>query len=101
MKITYTIACLLGLAAADEPVWKLSSVLGHKDDQDVQNGYGSYSTDAANARPPYKSTVQILSESDKVIEKHPTYNAWESIKDGAADGKYRESLLQTSPPTPT
>merc|ERR1719329_427419 len=69
MKITYTIACLLGLAAADEPVWKLSSVLGHKDDQEVQNGYGSYSTEAANARPPYKSTVQILSESDKVIEK--------------------------------
>ena len=23
-----------------------------------------------------------------VIEKKPTYNAWESVKDGAADGKY-------------
>lgn len=26
--------------------------------------------------------------ADKVIEEHPIYNAWESVKDGAADGKY-------------
>ena len=30
--------------------------------------------------------------ADKVIEKHPTYNAWESIKDGAADGKYERVI---------
>merc|ERR1719329_595626 len=93
----------------NEPVWKLSSVLGHRDDQDVQNAYGDYSTEAANARPPYKSTVQIESESessdsesddetnaqiaaDKVIEKHPIYNAWESVKDGAADDKYERII---------
>jgi hypothetical protein len=68
-------------------------------------GYGSYSTEKANGRPPYQSTVQVEdsdssdsdSESDdeavgiaadKVINEHPIYNAWESIKDGAADGKY-------------
>jgi len=138
MKITYAVACLLGLAAAgqnepvwkltsvlghrddhevqlaygeysakaanerppyqstlqlggkDEPVWKLSSVLGHRDDHEVQLGYGDYSTKAANGRPPYQSTVQIL--ADKVIEKNPTYNAWESIKDGAADGKYERVI---------
>ena len=55
--------------------------------------------------PKTKSALQLESESessdsesddennaqiaaDKVIEKNPTYNAWESIKDGAADGKY-------------
>ena len=99
----------LQLEGKDEPVWKLSSVLGHKDDHEVQLGYAGYSTEAANARPPYKSTVQIESESessdsesddetnaqiaaDKVIEKHPIYNAWESIKDGAADGKYERVI---------
>merc|ERR1712146_725942 len=63
-----------------------------------------------NERPPYKSTVQIEesesdsgSESDeetthvglaadKVIEKDPIYNAWESVKDGAADGKYERVI---------
>merc|ERR1712146_827195 len=63
-----------------------------------------------NERPPYKSTVQIEeSESDsdsgsdeetthvglaadKVIEKDPIYNAWESVKDGAADGKYERKI---------
>jgi hypothetical protein len=152
MKTSFAVACLLGLVSADEPVWKLSSVLGHRDDQTVQNGYGSYSTEAANSRPPYKSTIQIdgkdepvwslssvnghkddsgvqknygsystekangrppyqstaqvesdseSSDSDsdeetanvgigvsKVIDKSPIYNAWESVKDGAPDGKY-------------
>ena len=30
--------------------------------------------------------------ADKVIEKHPIYNAWESVKDGAADGKYERAI---------
>ena len=91
----------------NEPVWALSSVLGHRDDSNTQMGYGDYSTTKANERPPYKSTVQLEesdsesdsgSESDdethvglsadKVIEKDPIYNAWDSVKDGAADGKY-------------
>ena len=99
----------LQIEEKNEPTWKLSSVLGHRDDQEVQNAYGEYSTLAANERPPYKSTVQLDSESessdsesddesnaqiaaDKVIEKNPTYNAWESIKDGAADGKYERVI---------
>merc|ERR1712046_273045 len=151
MKLSFAVACLLGLVAAEEPVWslesvqthrtdagiqaaygdhstakansrppyqsavqlngkdekvwQLSSVLGHRDDSTVQKDYGDYST-TANGRPPYKSTVQIESDSessdsdsedehenvgintDKVVEKNPIYNAWESVKDGAADGKY-------------
>jgi len=68
-------------------------------------GYASYSTEKADTRPPYQSTVQVEDSSDsdsdsesddeavglaadKVIDEHPIYNAWESIKDGAADGKY-------------
>merc|ERR1719329_902690 len=154
MKLSFAVACLLGLVAADEPVWKLSSVIGHRDDQETQKGYGDYSTGAADSRPPYKSTLQVDnkdepvwklssvlghkddsdtqkaygdhstvkangrppyqsaaqvesdsessdsdSESDeehpnvaigasKVIDKSPIYNAWESVKDGAPDGKY-------------
>merc|ERR1711934_795359 len=92
----------------NEPVWKLTSVLGHRDDSTEQIGYGAYSTEKANGRPPYQSTVQIESDSesesdsdddnnvqtaaDKVIEKHPTYNAWESVKDGAVDGKYERVI---------
>jgi len=88
----------------NEPVWELSSVKGHADDSQTQQGYGNYSTEKANGRPPYQSAVQMEesdSESDsdsdeenvgiaadKVIEKDPIYNAWESVKDGAADGKY-------------
>ena len=156
MKLSFAVACLLGLAAAeepvwslesvqnhrtdsgiqkaygdhstekangrppyqsavqidskDEPVWKLSSVLGHRDDSVDQKGYGDYSTTMANERPPYKSTVQLESDSessdsesdeeeanvgiaaDKVIDKNPIYNAWESVKDGAADGKYERVI---------
>ena len=97
------------LESADEPVWKLTSVLGHRDDSGDQIGYGGYSTTKANDRPPYQSTVQIESDSessdsysedeanvglaaDKVIEKNPIYNAWESVKDGAADGKYERVI---------
>ena len=100
------------LKGKDEVVWQLTSVLGHRDDSTVQKDYGDYSTTMANGRPPYKSTVQIESDSessdsesddeqeqanvginsDKVIEKHPIYNAWESVKDGAADGKYERVI---------
>merc|ERR1711934_1238820 len=95
----------------DETVWQLSSVLGHREDSGNQIGYGEYSTTMANERPPYKSHVQLESDSessdsesdeeeqanvdintDKVIEKSPIYNAWESVKDGAADGKYERVI---------
>ena len=101
----------LQLSGKDEPVWKLSSVLGHRDDSEDQKGYGDYSTTMANGRPPYKSTVQIESDSEssdsesddeehanvgltaeKVIDKNPIFNAWESVKDGAADGHYERII---------
>jgi len=62
----------------------------------------------ANERPPMRSHVQLESDSessdsesdeenvginsDKVLEKSPIYNAWESVKDGAADGKYERKV---------
>jgi len=97
----------------EEPVWSLESVNNHKADAGIQKEYGAYSTDQANGRPPYQSAVQEDSESSDsdseddanvdisahkkpsectefpcVLEKKPTYKAWESIKDGAADDKY-------------
>merc|ERR1719353_1489931 len=110
MKVSFAVACLLGFVAAEEPVWSLESVQNHRTDSTIQKAYGDHSTEAANARPPYKSTVQIESDSessdsesddeeanvginsDKVIDKSPIYNAWESVKDGAADGKYERKV---------
>merc|ERR1711975_116141 len=97
------------MGAAEEPVWSLESVQNHRTDSEIQKNYGDFSTSAANARPPYKSTVQIESDSessdsesdddqnvgiaaDKVIDKNPIYNAWESFKDGSADGKYERVI---------
>lgn len=105
----YQSAVQLDGQQGDEVVWQLTSVLGHRDDSEVQKDYGEYSTKAANGRPPYKSTLQIESDSessdsesedesnvalaaDKVIDKNPIYNAWESVKDGAADGKYERVI---------
>merc|ERR1712010_225484 len=31
-------------------------------------------------------------QTEKVIDKSPIYNAWESVKDGAADGKYERKI---------
>ena len=59
----FTIALLFGLAAAEEPVWSLRSVNDHRTDSQVQKAYGDHSTERANARPPYQSTMQ-MSESD-------------------------------------
>lgn len=91
-------------------MWALTSVLGHRDESTEQQDYGKYSTTQANGRPPYQSVVQINTESDssdsesddephyvgiaadKVIEKNPIFNAWESVKDGAVDGKYERII---------
>merc|ERR1719213_786226 len=106
----YQSALQLNNEHKNEPVWALSSVLGHRDDSTTQIGYGSYSTEKADGRPPYQSTVQMEESSDsesdsdsedeanvavaadKVIEEHPIYNAWESVKDGAVDGKYERVI---------
>lgn len=90
-------------------MWGLTSVNGHADDSKTQIGYGDYSTTKANEIPPYQSAVQIEEsesdsdsdsddethaqlEADKVIEKHPIYNAWESVKDGHLDEKYERVI---------
>jgi hypothetical protein len=57
--------------------------------QDLE-AYGDHSIAKADKRPPYKTNIDL--SADKVIEKNPTYNAWESIKDGAADGKYERII---------
>ena len=59
----FAIAVLVGLVAAEEPVWSLRSVNDHRTDSQVQKAYGDHSTTKANSRPPYDSTMQI-SESD-------------------------------------
>merc|ERR1719440_1974441 len=78
MKFTFAIACLLGLTLAENA-----------------------QTSAQKELVPFKDvTVLQMEESesdseeeenvglDKVIDENPIYNAWESVKDGAADGKY-------------
>ena len=60
------IAALLGVISAKDTatVWSLKSVLDHRDDQAFQNVYGTYSTNAANARPPYRSHLALDDEED-------------------------------------
>jgi hypothetical protein len=64
MKYTLAVAAILGLVSAAEPVWSLRSVNDHRTDSTVQKDYGDHSTNAANARPPYQSTVELESDSD-------------------------------------
>ena len=59
MKYTVAVCFLLGLASAEEPVWSLRSVNDHRTDSQIQKAYGDHSTNKANARPPYQSTVGI------------------------------------------
>ena len=104
MKTSFAIACLLGLAAA-----------GVDNSQDILDSISqtepySYGPEAGKL-PVYvipTAFVQVESDSessdseddhanlaldaDKVIEKHPIYNAWESVKDGAADDKYERII---------
>ena len=64
MKYTFAIAALVGLIAAEEPVWSLRSVNDHRTDSQVQKAYGDHSTNQANARPPYQSALELESESE-------------------------------------
>jgi len=104
MKTTFAIACLLGLASAG--VDNSADIL----DSISQTEPYSYGPEEGKL-PVYvipTSFVQVESDSEssdseddhanlaldayKVIEKNPTYNAWESVKDGAADGKYERII---------
>lgn len=63
----FAVALLIGLVSADDTtkVWGLTSVNDHKADSDTQIGFGNYATDAANARPPMRSSLVQESESDE------------------------------------
>merc|ERR1719197_1097811 len=60
----FAIALLIGAASANEPVWGLTSVQGHRSDVDTQKAYGDWSTTQANGRPPYQSAVQMKHKED-------------------------------------
>ena len=62
MKYTIAVAFLLGMAAAEAPVWGLRSVKDHRTDANFQIEYGNFSTEQANARPPLRSHAQLSSE---------------------------------------
>ena len=63
MKYTIAVATFVGLISAAEPVWSLRSVNDHRTDSTLQQQYGTFSTTAANGRPPYQSTVQVEDSS--------------------------------------
>lgn len=58
-----TLAMLLGVISAEEPVWSLRSVNDHRTDSAIQKAYGDHSVKQANARPPYQSAIEISSSS--------------------------------------
>ena len=60
----YTIACLVGLAAAKraEPVWSLRSINDHKTDSQHMDHYGQHSIKQADARPPMRSHLGVWAE---------------------------------------
>ena len=63
----FAVALLIGLVSADDttPVWGLTSTNSEKENAGTQIGFGNYATDAANARPPMRSHVQVNdSDSD-------------------------------------
>ena len=63
MKYTIAVAVFVGLVSAEEPVWSLRSVNDHRTDSSLQGEYGDHSTNQANARPPYQSTVELEDSS--------------------------------------
>mmetsp|Transcript_18506 Transcript_18506/g.31679 ORF Transcript_18506/g.31679 Transcript_18506/m.31679 type:complete len:215 (-) Transcript_18506:113-757(-) len=72
MKYTLAVAVLVGLVAAEEPVWSLRSVQDHRTDSQVQKAYGDHSTKQADGRPPYQSAMQ-MSESDSESDSETEY----------------------------
>jgi len=60
------VALFIGLVAADDTtaVWGLTSTNTEKSNAATQQTYAGYSTDAANARPPYRSSFVQQSDSD-------------------------------------
>ena len=83
MKYSFAVACLLGLASAEQRNYEPALLEQYRDVTVVQVlDSDSESDDETN--------VGIAAE--KVIDKNPKYNAWESVKDGAVDGKYERVI---------
>ena len=100
MKITFAVACLLGLVVADKPLSKLEAQrIADQESGDV-TAYGwfssaqiesdSESSDSESESDEEHAAVGLSAE--KVIDKNPIWNAWESVKDGAADGHYERII---------
>jgi len=83
MKFTFAIACLLSLAAANMAAEKDLAPI--KDITVVQ-------MEESDSESSDDDSQNVAINSDKVLVKNPTYNAWESVKDGAADGKYERKV---------
>ena len=83
MKISIAVACLIGVASAEQRHYQPTMFEPYRDVTVVQVlDSDSESEDETN--------VGIAAE--KVIDKNPKYNAWESVKDGAVDGKYERII---------
>merc|ERR1719223_917757 len=92
MKYTFAIACLLGLTAANqnaEFVARLGPVADETVVQILESDSDSDSNDEeTNVDISADKKFEECTEFPCVLEKKPVYKAWDSVKDGAADGKY-------------
>ena len=79
MKITLAVAALLGVISASSkaPVWN----------QEIQIA-NSQANRQASANHVESESDSSDSDSDEENVMFPIYNSWESVADGAADGKY-------------
>ena len=84
MKLSFAVACLLGVSAVQLDN-KDVDLVPYKDVTVVQMMEGDSESDD-------DEQVNVAINSDKVIDKNPIFNAWESVKDGAADGKYERVI---------
>ena len=80
MKFTLAIACLLGATSATEVSALANRLYPVRDITVLQMDDSSDSDDEMHV------------QTDKVIEKDPIYQAWDSVPDGAADGKYERKV---------
>merc|ERR1719240_1617698 len=95
MKFSFAIACLLGLASAEMRPSNFIALSQHRPHYrthaQVESESESESSDSESdsdeeRAPTFGAAVGL--EAQKVIDKNPIWNAWESVKDGAPDGHY-------------
>jgi hypothetical protein len=80
----FALVALLGFVSAEAPVWSLRSVKDHRTDAGIQKNYGVTSTEAANARPPYQSAMQLASSSSSDSEEEDHLVQTQDFGPGAA-----------------